>query len=52
MRKILLISLFISFLLAQSQDSSDGVLVFDDSNFDQEIAKHDFILVEFYAPWW
>ena len=31
--------------------AADDVLVFTDSTFATEVAKHDVILVEFYAPW-
>ncbi|ONK65703.1 uncharacterized protein A4U43_C06F70 [Asparagus officinalis] len=34
---------------AKQEDSS--VLTLDASNFDEAIAKHPFVVVEFYAPW-
>ena len=33
-------------------EKEDGVLVLNESNFDEELSKHEYLLVEFYAPWW
>jgi len=46
-----LITFTLSGVARAEAELEDGVLVLTDDNFDEEIAKYDYLLVEFYAPW-
>ncbi|KAJ6939252.1 hypothetical protein NC651_005632 [Populus alba x Populus x berolinensis] len=47
---IFLLSLIVA-LSAGEDESKEYVLTLDHSNFNETVSKHDFIVVEFYAPW-
>lgn len=49
---ILVLSLFASSIRCEQSDTKEFVLTLDHTNFSETIEKHDFIVVEFYAPWY
>ncbi|KAF8092632.1 hypothetical protein N665_0407s0012 [Sinapis alba] len=48
---ILVLSLFVSSIRSEEMETKEFVVTLDHSNFTDTINKHDFIVVEFYAPW-
>ena len=49
---VLALSAALAISMVASAEVEDGVIILNDSNFDEELSKHEFLLVEFYAPWW
>ncbi len=55
MRKIFLVlalTAALALIGVNAAEVDEGVLVLTDTNFDEELVKYDYLLVEFYAPWW
>ncbi|GJS06814.1 protein disulfide-isomerase [Tanacetum coccineum] len=48
---IIFFVLLASYYVVEADDAKEFVLTLDQSNFTQTITKHDYVLVEFYAPW-
>jgi protein disulfide-isomerase A1 len=49
--KLLFLCLFVVAFAAEEVKEEENVLIITEANFDEVIAQHPFILIEFYAPW-
>ncbi|CAB4266912.1 unnamed protein product [Prunus armeniaca] len=47
----LFLALCFTTIRAEEAESKEFVLTLDSSNFSDTVSKHDFVVVEFYAPW-
>lgn len=48
---VLLVFSLIALSLTGIYAEKEFVLTLDHSNFNETVSKHDFVVVEFYAPW-
>ena len=48
-----LLSLLLTIAVTHAEiETDEGVLVLTEDNFQEAVDGNDFVLVEFYAPWW
>ena len=49
---ILLAHLSSNSVIASNPKIQNGVMILTDDNFDEIVPKYEYIIVEFFAPWW
>ena len=49
--RLLVSAILTSLTLASAITEEKGVLVLTNDNFDEAVSQHEYVLVEFYAPW-